>query len=416
MRPAPENGYLFVDFNAYFASVEQQDDPRLRGRPVVVAPVASEHTSAIAASYEAKARGVKTGTRIAEARRICPGLVVRVARPRLYVDYHRRLMAEIERHAPLHKVHSIDECSCRLGLAEREPQTARALAHAIKAGIARAVGPALTCSIGIAATPLLAKIASDLEKPDGLVILPTERVPERLAAWRLRDIAGIGERMERRLLAAGVATIADLWALAPKQARAIWGGVGGERFWCQLHGYDAPEPESGERHSLGHGRVLDWEWRLPERARLVARELLLAAARRLRRHGLATGSLAVSVRSRTGEGRAAEASFPATQDSFALMARLDAAWADLRLPPGAPLKRVAVWLTRLTPEHERARDLFALDDSGPARREHLWRLLDALPARVGGRVVPASQAGVHLADLGTKIAFTRIPSENDFLA
>lgn len=182
MQPAPENGYLFVDFNAYFASVEQQDDPRLRGRPVVVAPVASEHTSAIAASYEAKARGVKTGTRIAEARRICHGLVVRVARPRLYVDYHRRLMAEIERHAPLHKVHSIDECSCRLGRAEREPQAARALAHAIKAGIARAVGPALTCSIGIAATPLLAKIASDLEKPDGLVILPTECVPERLAA------------------------------------------------------------------------------------------------------------------------------------------------------------------------------------------------------------------------------------------
>lgn len=414
MRRMPDCSFLFIDFNAYFASVEQQHDPALRDRPVVVAPLASEHTSAIAASYEAKALGVRMGTRIADARRICPGIVVRVANPRRYVDYHHALKAAIERVAPVEKVHSIDEMFCRLDRAQCTPEAASALAHAIKASIAHEVGPYLRCSIGIGATPLIGKIATDLQKPDGLVFLPTDEIPNRLAAWPLHDIAGIGANMERRLHAAGITDVAGLWALAPKQARAIWGGVGGERFWYALHGFEVPDPPT-RTGSLGHSRVLDTQWRTPARALLVARELTLKAARRLRRHGLAAGALALGLRFADGARGGIERHFAPTQDSFALLLALEAAWRQADLAPAHRLKHISIMLGALVPAQARTTDLFADDDPGRERRERLWSAIDRLRTERGLKVTLASQANVHLQDLGTKIAFTRIPEIAEFM-
>src|SRR4051812_34411532 len=102
---------LFVDMNSYFASCEQHDRPELRGRPVAVAPVASDHTSCIAASYEAKAFGVKTGTPVHEAKRMCPGIRIVQARPELYVRLHHAIIAAIDTCIPVRAVHSIDECA-----------------------------------------------------------------------------------------------------------------------------------------------------------------------------------------------------------------------------------------------------------------------------------------------------------------
>lgn len=414
MRRMPDCSVLFIDFNSYFASVEQQHDSALRGRPVVVAPLDSEHTSAIAVSYEAKALGVKMGTRIADARRICPGIVVRVANPRRYVDYHHALKTAIDAVAPVEKVHSIDEMFCRLGAGQGHPEPATALARAIKANIAREVGPYLRCSVGIGATPLIGKIATDLEKPDGLVLLPVDDLPRRLAAWPLREIAGIGANMERRLHAAGVTDIAGLWALAPKQARAIWGGVGGERFWYALHGYEVPDPPT-RTGSLGHSRVLDTAWRAPARALLVARELTLKAARRLRRHGLAAGVLALGFRLADGGRGGIEQRFAPTQDSFALLLSLETAWRQAELAPAHRMKHVSVMLGGLVPAQARAGDLFASEDSGQERRERLWSAIDQLRLKRGLKVTLASQANVHLQDLGTKIAFTRIPEIAEFM-
>ncbi len=105
---------LFVDFNSYFASVEQQEQPALRGRPVVVAPVMTDSTCCIAASHEARRFGVKTGTHIGEARKRCPGLIVVEARPSLYVNYHLKLVELVDSCLPVPEVRSIDEMSCTL--------------------------------------------------------------------------------------------------------------------------------------------------------------------------------------------------------------------------------------------------------------------------------------------------------------
>src|ERR1039458_7499293 len=163
--------WLFVDMNSFFASCEQQDNPDLRGQPVAVAPMLVDTTCAIAASSEAKACGITTGTPIWDARKRCPDVKVVQARPKLYVEYHHRICEAIETCIPVDAVLSIDEVACKLDNVQRRPEIARALAMSIKAVIRDRVGAFLTCSIGVAGNKLLAKLASDMQKPDGLVIL-----------------------------------------------------------------------------------------------------------------------------------------------------------------------------------------------------------------------------------------------------
>eukprot|EP01042_Synura_sphagnicola_P019476 gene19476-24654_t len=124
--------WLYLDMNSYFASCEQQDDPRLRGRPVIVVPVMSDYTCAIAASAEAKALGIKTGTGVKEAKEICPGLCVVEARPDRYVALHNRILEQVDMVIPIEKVCSIDEVACRLMGPQRLEAPARALGYRIQ--------------------------------------------------------------------------------------------------------------------------------------------------------------------------------------------------------------------------------------------------------------------------------------------
>src|SRR5690606_9620292 len=106
--------WLFLDLNSFFASVEQQETPALQGKPVAVVPMMTDSTCAIAASYEAKAYGIKTGTKIYEAKKMCPALRCVLARHDIYTAYHRRIFAEVENHLPVTRICSIAEAACRL--------------------------------------------------------------------------------------------------------------------------------------------------------------------------------------------------------------------------------------------------------------------------------------------------------------
>ncbi len=417
--------WLFLDLNAYFASVEQQEQPELRGQPVIVAPGGLESTVAIAASYEAKRFGVSTGTPVWEARRKCPGLVVVPPRHKLYVEYHDRIVAEVERHIPVTKVCSIDEVACRLLDNENGEKDARALAGRIKAGIRANVGDWLRCSIGIAPNRLLAKLASDMMKPDGLVILRAEDLPQRLFGLKLTDIAGIGTKMARRLSAAGVNDIAQLCARTPDGAGTAWGGTEGDRLWYALHGVDLPARETGDR-SIGHSHVLAPRNRGAAPARQVARRLAIKAANRLRRKTMDTRLLTLHVRFENDRSKwHARAKLPATQDSFLILKTLDALWLRLAAdgcarPGGVHLRQVGVTLSnlsphadvqgslfeRLEPDHELARGV---------RNEALSHALDKIVARFGHEAVLVGAPLSGRADrIGTNIAFGRIPEAADF--
>jgi DNA polymerase-4 len=414
MRCGP---YLILDFNSYFASVEQQENPKLRGKPVAVVPADTDTTCAIAASYEAKKFGVKTGTRIYEAKRMCPGLILVPARHDIYVEYHRRWMEEVNNHLPVLREMSIDEACFKMIGDECEEENAVAIAQRMKAGVRKNVGDCMRISIGIAPTLLLAKIGSNLQKPDGLTVLREQDLPGPLLDLKLIDLTGIGRNMEAHLINAGICTVADLWALTPQQARGVWGSINGERFWYELHGIEMPMLEH-QRRSIGHSRVLAPEMRSPEKARLVARALLLKAAIRLRRYGLAAESFGLSLRPINGPRFAKETKIAPTQDSFALLAELDRFWNMFRAEygPRTKLLKTSIFLSRLRPVDARMNDLFIeRTKTGHTRGEDLWHAVDKLGAKYGKDTVSlGSQRDLSLQYLGAKIAFTRVPDAEEF--
>lgn len=417
MRVVSSLRWLFLDLNSYFASVEQQMNPSLRGRPVAVAPVDSDATCAIAASYEAKAFGVKTGTPIYEARKLCPGLVVVNAQHNRYVEFHHRIIAAIETEIPVTHIRSIDEVACRLMDNEQQPEVAIALARRVKAAVQRDVGVMLRSSVGLACNMFLAKLASDMQKPDGLTVIPPDRIEEIVTRCTLRDLPGIGRNMHARLLRANVPDVQTLWNLAPKQARAIWGSIAGERLWMELHGYDMAIAPT-QRRTIGHSHVLAPALRDVESARQVSRRLLSKAASRLRRLDHNAMQLSLSVRLEHGDRLNFETDFAATRDTIALLRAFDGLWETLRqhTPRQPRFKQVAVTLHGLSAGSAVQLDLFAAAPIQSAAQAKLSGALDQLNARYGKDTVNIGLWSSKAVNkyTGTKIAFTRIPDAAEF--
>lgn len=411
---------LFIDFNSYFASVEQQLNPRLRGRPVAVVPVVTDSTCAIAASYEAKAYGVKTGTRIYEAKRMCPGLICVPARHEAYVHFHKLLHDEVDRHVPILEVCSIDEMACELYGKYRQEAEAVALAGRIKTGISQNVGVCLTSSIGLSTNRYLAKVASDLKKPNGIVCLHPRQLPGRLMDLKLTDFPGIGKNMAARLSAKGILSFNDLWRCAPKQLRGIWGSVGGERFWHALRGEEGDHLEA-QRRMITHSHVLAPEDRPLARAENVGRRLVMKAASRMRKLELKATHLDIGARVENGPKLERHARFAAAGDSFALLKVFAQAWQEMvaQTTPSR-IKKVSVALHGLVLESapEQLMLLPAPDAPGEElKRNHekLSRVIDHLTQRYGRNAVTL---GLTASDgrsfTGAKIAFNRIPEPEDF--
>ncbi|WEK01964.1 MAG: type VI secretion protein ImpB [Candidatus Sphingomonas phytovorans] len=417
--------WLFLDLNSYFASVEQQLQPELRGKPVLVAPVHSDTTVAIAASVEAKRYGISTGTPVWEAKRLCRDLIVTPARHEKYVEFHDAIIEEIWKHIPVTRVCSIDEVACRLLDNENSVEAAVALARRIKAGIRANVGGCLTSSVGIAPNCLLAKLASDMMKPDGLVVMTADQLPHRLFDMPLRDIAGIGAKMERRLARDGINDIRQLCERRPRDAGTAWGGTNGDRLWYLLHGVDLPEKPTQSR-SIGHSHVLSPGKRGVEPVRLTARRLALKAASRLRRKSYRSRLLVLHARFEDDKSTwRASIRLPATQDSFAVLAGLDALYPRLvavgrRRPGDFQIRMVGVTLAEIEPVAGEQDSLFALlDPDDPLAREtrtlSLSRAMDRINERFGRNAVSVGPLhGGRLDRVGTKIAFGRIPEMSEF--
>jgi DNA polymerase IV len=414
--------WLFLDLNSFFASVEQQERPHLRGRPVIVVPVNSPATCAIAASVEAKRFGIRTGTNVGEARRLCPDLAIVLAEHGRYVDYHERIVNEVWQHLPVTKICSIDEMACSLIGDERTPQTATRIAEEMKRGILRNVGECLTCSVGLAPSRLLAKIASDMHKPDGLVIIGQEDVEARLFGLELTDLPGIAGNRARRLAQHGIHSIAQFWHLSPARARRVWGSIEGEHFWYGLHGIDPPEIAT-TRGSIGHSHVMGPAWREPATARLVLRRLLIKAASRMRRLYFHARYLGISV---TLEDKdhpvrrwSNDIALPgARDDNFALLEALDTLWAmRIRQQGSGRIKKSGVVLSGLVANDALAPDLFGMTAAAGANPRHsaVSHAMDKLNQRYGRNTVSiGAQPPALPRDTGTKIAFTRIPELVEF--
>ena len=398
--------WLFLDLNSYFASVEQAINPALRGKPVAVVPMIAETTSCIAASYPAKKFGVKTGTSVRDARSLCPDIIFVKADHRKYTAYHRRIVATVEKHLPINKVMSIDEMACELIGREQNEDFVRTKARQIKDAIYRDVSPALTCSIGVAPNRYLAKVACDMQKPDGLTILHLHELQEKLAELIPRDFSGIGARMEARFNKLDCMTAKKMYEFSIEEMRDIWGGVLGERFWHLIRGENLEE-EKTTRGTISHSKVLSPDKRSMTDAWPVAVRLLSKACMRLRDEEFYTKELWLSikfmVRQKNMSYWDSHVRVNETQDSILLTKELEQIW--LHIPP-LKILRVGVILSKLVPSTKHQFSLF--EDS---KRAALMSTLDSINKRYRSNTlyVGSSQPEKDLS--ASSIAFQRIPSE-----
>jgi DNA polymerase IV len=240
-------------------------------------------------------------------------------------------------------------------------------------------------------------------------------MPRPLLTLTLRDIPGIGERMEERLSRYGISSMAALLKTQPKHMRKLWGNVTGERLWYALHGYDVQTPPSG-RGMYGHGRVLPPDYRKLDNAKSASRLLAVKAARRMRRDGWNAGRLWLWLDMR-GYPWQRGAWLPAVHDDHAVLAGLEHLWAAAvaELPRSSRIMRVGVTLLDLTQAVERQLDMLLNDDDRRRRCEKATEAIDKLNRKYGRTLVsigpwvppPGGYAG-------GKISYTRIPRAEDF--
>jgi DNA polymerase-4 len=232
MQRAPESCFLFVDMNSFFATCEQQVNPELRGKPVGVCVYLNRFAAIIAASVDAKKKGVKGGMRMNEALKVCPDIVAVETHPNLYREIHIKIMNVLRKYSDKVIPKSIDEAVIDLTgyhLIYKDPKE---LAKQIKKDIKNEVGDYLTCSIGIAPNAFLAKLASNVKKPDGLTTIMPDTIDGILKNMKLTDLPGIARGMATRLEHAGIRTPLELRYTSPQKLKAACRTVVG-LYWHQ---------------------------------------------------------------------------------------------------------------------------------------------------------------------------------------
>jgi DNA polymerase-4 len=426
-------GFLHIDLNSFFASVEQELHPEYRGRPLGVCGTMADTGALIAASYEAKALGIHTLTKVGEARRICPEIILVNGSHTQYAEFSHKICAAVERVCPVAHTPSIDEMVCQLMGRECQPPAARKIALAIKQAIRDDVGSTLRCSIGMAPNRYLAKIASDMQKPDGLIGLLPSQLPRAIAHLELRDLPGVGARTEARLNTKGIHTMVDLLALDRNGMHALWDSVWGDRLYHWLRGAatgdDGAPVDSGVQKSLGHSHVLGPEHRSPAGAWSVAHKLLHKAAMRLRMEKFHAASLALTLKYSLNREQQAhalaqqkkvkqhssgiqqtawsmEARFRPCNDTLSLLEVLQGLWK--LAPQGTENQKpffVGVTARNLVPDNDVQTMLF----DEPGNRSQLSATMDKLNLKYGHTTLHFAGMLAARDTAPTRIAFTQIP-------
>lgn len=284
---------MHIDMDAFFASVEQRDDPALQGKPVIVCGK-SRRSVVATASYEARAFGVHSAMPLSQAKRLCPHGCFVAPRFEAYREASDAIHQVMLHYADAYEPISLDEAFLDIsGMGSQYP-TLGSIGRAIKEEIRSAVH--LTASVGIAPNKFLAKMASDMNKPDGLCIIPYGREQEVLAPLPVRRLWGVGSVTEKKLLAAGFRTIADIQEAAPEKLSALLGNQGPLLKALSLGIDERPIISSRQVKSIGDEST--YEYDLTDRP-TIDREIAIHSdivAQRLRRHDLAARTISLKIR------------------------------------------------------------------------------------------------------------------------
>lgn len=294
---------LFVDMNSFFASCEQQENYWLRGRPVGVCVYTGRNGCVISPSIEAKQKGIKTGMRLDQAILLCPELVPIETHPNRYREYHKKIIAVLRTFSDDVVPKSIDEAIVDLTNYQLAYKDMAQVARVIKRAIREKVGDYLRCSIGIAPNAFLAKLASDLQKPDGLTIITPDTIDNILQKLALTDLPGIGHRMAIRLEAGGIHTPIDLRYASPEYLRAVCKSIIGWHWHLRLNFGGEVDLETNESNkSMSAMRTISAEQRNDgKRLDELLQALCLTLERRMVQKGVFCQDMSFSCRYHTGK-------------------------------------------------------------------------------------------------------------------
>lgn len=405
---------MHIDLNSCFATVEQQAHVTLRGRPVAIVNRLGSHAAIITASYEAKARGVGTGMRTHEARRLCPGLVVLESDPPKYrYVYHQlmRIMSEYSAHV---RMKSIDEGV--IDMTEAPPEIrARdmlAIGYEIKQRLYSEVGQAMRCNVGVGPNRFLAKTAASLHKPDGLTLIDHTTLAQQLGQLRLTDLTGIAERTAAKLRAVGITTPTEFLAADEATLRQlVFKSIDGSKWYQRLRGYEVDKRDSPLR-TAGRQYVLESRQLTSEQILQRLHQLCEEVGAKIRQAGVWARGVQVHARGghrRQGSGSIAQAShsrywqarhmepapFSSNQAIYTLARQL---WA------GAPddVREIGVTCYQLTPAGSRQLLLFGDDIASNAQ---LTASIDAINQRFGDRTIHSAHTLSQQSRITRKIPF-----------
>lgn len=293
MRAMSARAILHVDMDAFFAAVEQRDDPRLRGQPVLIGGRGPRSVVATA-SYEARAFGCRSAMPMSRALRLCPKAIVVPPRGAAYGEASRQVFELFREITPLVEPLSVDEAFLDVTASRRSLGPATRIAESLRCAIRETVE--LTASVGVAPNKFLAKLASERDKPDGLTVVRPEQVEDFLAGLPVRAMPGVGPKTQARLEAVGIRTTDDVRAWGPDRLLARLGEFGQTLHDRAMGRDDRPVVPDHEAKSIGQECTFGEDVEDPAEVTGVLRAHAEEVATRLRRHGLLAGTIAVKIR------------------------------------------------------------------------------------------------------------------------
>jgi DNA polymerase-4 len=384
--PGPRT-IIHVDMDAFYASVEQRDRPSLRGRPVIVGADPRGRGVVSAASYEARRFGVHSAMPIGRAARLCPAGVFVPVDMAKYARVSRQIMALLAEFTPLLEPVSIDEAFLDVTASRALLGDGPSIARQVKSRIRDATD--LTASVGVAPNKFIAKVASDLEKPDGLVVVPPGDERAFLAPLPIERLWGVGKVTAAELAAMGVRTIGQLAGLPEPHLRARFGDAGLALRALARGLDDRPVEAFAPPKSMGAEETFERDHRDLDRLRATLRAQAERVARELRAEGYAGRCVTLKLRFADFRTITRRHTLDPTQDGLAIYREASALLE--RIPLSDPVRLIGLSVSELGPAARGQLSLLAPDQP---RRERLARALDGLAARFGDAAVrPASLLG-----------------------
>ncbi len=379
---------MHLDLNSCFATIEQQANPRLRGKPIAVAAYTTPSGCILAPSIEAKKLGIKTGFRVKEGKMICPNLIVLPPDPMKYRNVHIKLKNILQNYTDKAVPKSIDEFVLNLEGCPAFNKGMSNIAKEIKQRIKEEIGGWLTISVGIAPNRFLAKTGAGLNKPDGLDIIDKENYLKIYKGLKLMDLCGIKVKNAVRLNNLGIYTVLDFYHSPIWKLKAAFESVLGYYWYLRLHGYEIDDVIFG-RHSYGNSFALPKPLSAPESLAPFLQKLVEKTGQRMRKGGFKAKGIHLAIVYRSGnfwhKGISLDDFIFDSRDIYKRAFKI-----LLKSPYSEPVRNLAVSVFNL--EKSGYMQMSLLEDL--TKKKQLVKALDNINERWGNFVItPATMLG-----------------------